>query len=278
MYVRKFQGESIDETIKLIKKELGPEAIILKTETFKGIKSAFKKSRVEITAAITEKSLAKKQNVERALPQDKRDIMYSSPASYLSEVIDDYDRTNANIGAGYGNVSLNRPVQSKNADSSNVVNELVHSNDLDSFLKEEKNHTASNDLSDFLSENNVQEIKNSIEPTASLQEIDHKEIIEKSDNINANSNVENTEVNNLISEMKERLTNLENNTSNSELFEKVLALETQISKINFVKSTKNEDLQKITKLLQNSGVSDEFIGKELLMKYGEKDAHQKMHQ
>ena len=47
-----------------------------------------------------------------------------------------------------------------------------------------------------------------------------------------------------------------------------MELETQISKINFVKSTKNDDLQKITKLLQNSGVSDEFIGKELLMKYG----------
>ena len=47
MYVRKFQGESIDETIKEIKRELGPEAIILKTETFKGIKSALKKSKVE---------------------------------------------------------------------------------------------------------------------------------------------------------------------------------------------------------------------------------------
>ena len=60
MHVRKFQGETIEETLKTIKKELGPDAIILKTTTNKGIKGAFKKNRVEVTAAILKKNYLKK--------------------------------------------------------------------------------------------------------------------------------------------------------------------------------------------------------------------------
>ena len=86
MYVRKFQGESIEETIKLIKKELGPEAIILKTETFKGIKSALKKSKVEITAAITEKNLKKKMNVERVLSDDQKERAFTGSSESLTEM------------------------------------------------------------------------------------------------------------------------------------------------------------------------------------------------
>ena len=86
MYVRKFQGESIDETIKLIKKELVLEAIILKTETFKGIKSAFKKSRVEITAAITEKSLCKKTKCRESTSGRKKrsNVLISIKLSFRS--------------------------------------------------------------------------------------------------------------------------------------------------------------------------------------------------
>ena len=51
MYVKKFEAESLDEALREVKSELGPDAIILKTITNKGLKGAFKKSRVEITAA-----------------------------------------------------------------------------------------------------------------------------------------------------------------------------------------------------------------------------------
>ena len=138
MYVRKFQGESIDETIKVIKKELRPEAIILKTETFKGIKSALKKSKVEITAAVTEKNLKKKMNVDRVLDESQKEAAYSAPADYLVDMIDGYDQTNENLNSrnvGYGNISLNKNVQSKNEEKNNqVVNELVNTSALDNFL------------------------------------------------------------------------------------------------------------------------------------------------
>ena len=43
MYVRKFEGETLDEALKAVKSELGPEAIILKTNSFKGLKGSLKK-------------------------------------------------------------------------------------------------------------------------------------------------------------------------------------------------------------------------------------------
>ena len=53
MYVRKFEADTIEEALKEIKRELGPDAVILKTITNKGLKGAFKKKKIEITAAIT---------------------------------------------------------------------------------------------------------------------------------------------------------------------------------------------------------------------------------
>ena len=41
MYVRKFEADSLDEALKTIKRDLGPDAIILKTVTNKGLKGAF---------------------------------------------------------------------------------------------------------------------------------------------------------------------------------------------------------------------------------------------
>jgi len=54
MFVRKFEADTLDEALQSVKRELGPDAIILKTVTNKGLAGAFKKSKIEITAAISE--------------------------------------------------------------------------------------------------------------------------------------------------------------------------------------------------------------------------------
>ena len=46
MFVRKFEADTLEEALKSIKKELGPDAIILKTITNKGIKGAFKSKKI----------------------------------------------------------------------------------------------------------------------------------------------------------------------------------------------------------------------------------------
>ena len=94
MHVRKFYGETIEETLKKIKTELGPDTIILKTVSNKGVKGALKKHKIEITAAISEKDYVKKATLENALDQESREKLYENKSSYVSELIDGYDNKN----------------------------------------------------------------------------------------------------------------------------------------------------------------------------------------
>lgn len=132
MYVKKFEGDSLDETLKVIKAELGPDAIILKTKTNKGLKGAFNKSKYEITAAISERTYTKKAKVDHALGNENTEKFYQAPANHISEMIDQYNDSPANASkVGYGQVALNRPVKSK-------TNESIAGN-FDSFLQEDSN-------------------------------------------------------------------------------------------------------------------------------------------
>lgn len=128
MYVRKFEADSLDEALKAIKRELGPDAIILKTITNKGLKGAFKKNRVEITAAISEKNYTKKARVDHTLPDEQRDKFYQNDSQYISQMIDGYsdnreEAPTQNPGS-YTNLGLNKPVQSIKEMGSKVRNSL----------------------------------------------------------------------------------------------------------------------------------------------------------
>ena len=67
MFVKKFEADTLEEALKAVKLELGPDAIILKTITNNGLKGAFKKKKIEITAAISERSFEKKSKVDKVL-------------------------------------------------------------------------------------------------------------------------------------------------------------------------------------------------------------------
>ncbi|TNE95234.1 MAG: hypothetical protein EP326_15575 [Deltaproteobacteria bacterium] len=134
MYVRKFEAESLEEALKAIKKELGPDAIILKTVTNKGLKGAFKKKRIEITAAISEKSYTKKAKVDHVLTPDQQDKFYSNKASYISNMIDNHNKADSPrtevTNTGYGKAGLNKQVVSK---KTKEISETIKSS-LDDFL------------------------------------------------------------------------------------------------------------------------------------------------
>jgi flagellar biosynthesis protein FlhF len=120
MYVRKFEADSLDEALKSIKRELGPDAIILKTVTNKGLKGAFKKNRIEITAAISEKNYTRKSRVDHALPNEDKEKFYGNSSSFISSMIDEHsDNKNEERDSrfevkqpSYGSMGLNKSVQS----------------------------------------------------------------------------------------------------------------------------------------------------------------------
>lgn len=137
MFVRKFEADTIEEALKDIKRELGPDAVILKTITNKGIKGAFKKNKIEITAAISEKNYTKKAHVDQVLNTDQKTEFYNGSAGYISNMIDQHDsikessenRNKNNMASnGYGSLGLNKTV----ASTKNVASSIK--NGLDDFL------------------------------------------------------------------------------------------------------------------------------------------------
>jgi flagellar biosynthesis protein FlhF len=130
MYVKTFEGETLDEALKSVKHELGPDAIILKTVTNKGLKGAFKKGRIEITAAISEQNYARKAKVDKVFTEDQKENFYNSPASAISESIDTYNRPagTSTSPQNYGNLGLNKVVKTVK----DASDKIKHS--LDDFL------------------------------------------------------------------------------------------------------------------------------------------------
>jgi flagellar biosynthesis protein FlhF len=149
MYVRKFESDTVEDALKQIKRELGPDAVILKTVTNKGIKGAFKKNKIEITAAISEKNYVKKASVDQVLDNNQKDEFYNGSASYIANMIDQHEESKekmrenktqnqAQSKNSYGSIGLNRTVST----TKNISNTIK--NGLDDFLslgeREEKNN------------------------------------------------------------------------------------------------------------------------------------------
>ncbi len=146
MFVKKFEADTLEEALKAVKVELGPDAIILKTITNTGLKGAFKKKRIEITAAISERSFEKKAKVDKVLNDDQKEALYREPAKNISKTIQKYNNApgvETSNGTGYGSLGLNKVVNTiaqggvNLADVTSKTGKLLK-NSLDDFLGEEE--------------------------------------------------------------------------------------------------------------------------------------------
>jgi flagellar biosynthesis protein FlhF len=90
MQVKKFEAPTMQEALKVIKRELGPEAIILSTKHIKSGFGLMSKASVEVTAAIAEKDLKKKMMAEKNLPDAVKEKIWNSKAEKQAEIYDDY--------------------------------------------------------------------------------------------------------------------------------------------------------------------------------------------
>lgn len=154
MFVKKFEADTLEEALKAVKLELGPDAIILKTITNNGLKGAFKKRRIEITAAISEKSYEKKAKVDRVLNNEQKEAFYQKPASAIKETIHKYNQDNQQ-GGGYGGLGLNKVVNTLSKGTAGLAgvtsktSSLLKSS-LDDFLTTDEDASGlSNDSEDF---------------------------------------------------------------------------------------------------------------------------------
>lgn len=94
MQIKKFEAPTIQEALDTIKRELGPEAIILQTKKNKRGFGLLSKESVEITAAISDRSLQKKKVVESHVSETNRDAIQKMPAErqvqYYDKIAEKY--------------------------------------------------------------------------------------------------------------------------------------------------------------------------------------------
>ncbi|MCC7441954.1 MAG: flagellar biosynthesis protein FlhF [Bdellovibrionales bacterium] len=89
MQIRKFEAPTIQEAIETIKRELGPEAIILQTKKNKRGFGLMSKGSVEVTAAIADKAAQKKQLLDQRLSPQERERFNALPAE---KQVSEYDK------------------------------------------------------------------------------------------------------------------------------------------------------------------------------------------
>lgn len=91
MQVRKFEAPTMNEALQIVKQELGPDAIILSTKNHRKGFGLLSKASVEVTAAISEKSLGKKTLTERVVNEESKNQIRKMPATKQAEVYDGFD-------------------------------------------------------------------------------------------------------------------------------------------------------------------------------------------
>ncbi len=89
MHVKKFEARTIKEALEMVKREMGPEAIILNVKDNTQSFGLVGDRSVEITAASREASLQKKKYAESRVSPEVREKLFHSSARIQKQFIDD---------------------------------------------------------------------------------------------------------------------------------------------------------------------------------------------
>ncbi len=100
MKMKKFEAATLQEALDAVKKELGPEAIILQTRSRRQRVGLSYQSIIEVTAAISERTLDKKQALEKNLKEQDRNQITRLPAELQANLIDRYYDKNQRKNTG----------------------------------------------------------------------------------------------------------------------------------------------------------------------------------
>ena len=90
MQVKKFEAPTLQEALDTIKRELGPEAIILQTKQNRRGFGLMSKGSVEVTAAVSERAAGKKVEAEKRIPEGYKQKLAGAPAARQADLYDSY--------------------------------------------------------------------------------------------------------------------------------------------------------------------------------------------
>jgi flagellar biosynthesis protein FlhF len=90
MQIKKYEAANLKDALEAVKRELGPDAIILQTKTNKKGFGLLSGGSVEITAAISDEALQRKKTYEKRLPESSVQKLKELPASKMSQIYQRY--------------------------------------------------------------------------------------------------------------------------------------------------------------------------------------------
>ena len=170
MQVKKFEAPTMAEAIQLVKTELGPEAIILSTKNNKKGFGLLSKPSVEVTAAISEKSLNKKQVTEKLVKPEVKEKLKDMPASRLSKIYNDF----GNHFEKRKDEQKNKKFQRDEEKSQRNYIDIKDEDDSSSLIKEM--HASSNTVSSdsaYARNGRAQQNINSTKPVRQINEMSY---------------------------------------------------------------------------------------------------------
>ncbi len=90
MQVKKFEARTMKEALEMVKTQLGPDAIILSARDNNKSYGLVGQGSVEITAAISDESLKRRQFAENRMPANAREQFSKSPARMQKSIIEQF--------------------------------------------------------------------------------------------------------------------------------------------------------------------------------------------
>lgn len=88
MELKKFEAPTLAEALQVIKRELGPEAVILSTKNKKSSLGLLNRSSVEVTAAIAPDALERKRTAETRMDANMKSALDNKPAQKVMQAYD----------------------------------------------------------------------------------------------------------------------------------------------------------------------------------------------
>src|SRR5688500_18047977 len=84
MELKKFEAPTLAQALQVVKKELGPDAIIISTRNNKSGFGILGGSSVEVTAAVSREALERKEAAEARLSRDQLEALHNKPSRKVS--------------------------------------------------------------------------------------------------------------------------------------------------------------------------------------------------
>ncbi len=88
MEVKKFEAPTLAEALQVVKRELGPEAIILSTKNIRSGWGLMNKASVEVTAAVHPEALERKRVAEDSMTHEQKESVIRGSASRAAQAYD----------------------------------------------------------------------------------------------------------------------------------------------------------------------------------------------